>query len=140
MNKEETEEIAINENVLIAVYGTLRQGFGNHRLLDNARMVGTFQSEPEYSLYNLGGFPGLKQEGSTSVTMEVYEVNPEEARRVDRLEGYEPGRPATFYDKVPIETPWGTAGVYIYVGGVREENLIASGDYTAFIEARTVQH
>lgn len=133
MNKEET----VTENkVLIAVYGTLRQGFGNHRLINNAELMGTFKTEPEFSLYNLGGFPGLKQDGKTAVTMEVYAVNDQEARSVDRLEGYTPGGDNYFYDKIDIETPWGNAGVYIYMGGVREESFIESGDYTAFINQR----
>lgn len=124
------------EPIRVSVYGTLRQGFGNHRLLENARFLGQFTTEPIFSLYNLGGFPGLKQNGETAVVMEVYEVTAVEARRVDNLEGYTPGNTPYFYDKINIETPYGTAGTYIYVPEVRPESIIESGDYTTFINDR----
>lgn len=117
------------KKTLVAVYGTLRRGFGNHRLLQNAEYMGTFNTEPIYTLHDLGGFPGLKNNGTTSVVMEVYSVNQQEAENVDRLEGYSPNHPATFYDKQPIETPWGTAGVYIYVNNLDKAPLVESGDY-----------
>ena len=114
---------------LISVYGTLRSGFGNHRLLTNAEYIGTFNTPPIYDLHDLGGFPALKNGGETSVVMEVYAVNEQEARRVDMLEGYEEGITPTFYDKQPIETPWGTAGVYIYVDNLDRVPIVESGDY-----------
>lgn len=115
---------------LIAVYGTLRQGCGNHNyFLSEATFKGEFLSQPEYSMFSLGGFPGLKKDGNTSIVMEVYEVDEEESRAVDGLEGYAPGRPPHFYDKQLIETPWGTAGVYIYVRNTEGLELIESGDW-----------
>ena len=116
-------------NILIATYGTLRKGFGNHRLLKNAKYLGTFNSEPLYNLHDLGGFPGLKHNGNTSVVMEVYKVTPEEAYNVDCLEGYNPNEKPTFYDKEIIETPFGKAGVYIYVDSLDDCPLVESGDY-----------
>lgn len=121
---------------LIAVYGTLRKGFGNHRLLVNADYIGEFKTPPVYNLHNLGGFPGLKNGGNTSVVMEVYAVNEEEGRRVDALEGYTPGQTPYFYDKEMIETPFGEAGVYTYVRQLGENSLIPSGDYYLEINGR----
>lgn len=114
---------------LIAVYGSLRKGFHNHYIIENANFLGEFKTEPIYSLYGLGGFPGLKEKGTTSVTMEVYEVNETEASRVDMLEGYEEGRNNTFYDKKTINTPYGEASTYIYVPNVNENRLVESGDW-----------
>ena len=116
--------------ILVAVYGSLRQGMGNYeRYLGNANYLGKFQTEPVFSLYSLGGYPGLKQNGNTSITMEVYEVTPEEARRVDALEGYTPGSSNNwFYDKIMIETPYGIAGTYIYVPKTDHLELVESGD------------
>jgi gamma-glutamylcyclotransferase (GGCT)/AIG2-like uncharacterized protein YtfP len=119
-------------NTLICVYGSLRKEFGNHRLIKDAEYKGMFSTDPVYSLYSLGGFPGLKENGNTSVVMEVYAVNDAEAHNVDMLEGYTPGEPAYFYDKVNIETPWGEAGVYIYVGNIAEDRLVKSGDWFTF--------
>lgn len=120
----------MERNILVSVYGTLRKGQGNHKhYLKDAEFVGEFTSEPVYNLFNLGGFPGLKENGSTSVKMEVYKVNQAEAKLVDSLEGYVEGRPPHFYDKKEIETPFGTASVYLYVRDVPQDYLIKSGDW-----------
>ena len=118
----------------VAVYGSLRQGLGNHNyFLKNAKYLGEFKTEPIYSLYSLGGYPGLKENGSTSVTMEVYEVNEQEADAIDRLEGYSSNRESTFYDKKQIETPYGKAGVYIYVNNISKDRLVKSGDWKNYM-------
>lgn len=118
---------------LIAVYGSLREGLGNHRLIENAEYLGKFKSEPVYTLHSLGGFPGLKNGGNTSVVMEVYNVDDATARRVDQLEGYDPNsNDNTFYDKEMIETPYGEAGVYIYVRNLGPESIVESGDWKKF--------
>lgn len=122
--------------VKICVYGSLRAGLGNHGLIKDSKFLGTFNSKPEFSLYTLGGFPGLKPKGKTSVVMEVYEVNEETARRVDALEGYNPNREATFYDKVAIETPYGEASVYTYVDDIPENRLVESGDWTEYVKTK----
>lgn len=118
--------------ILVAVYGSLRKGLGNHRLLQNSKYLGEFKTEPVFSLYSLGSYPGLKENGTTSVVMEVYEVNKETAIRVDNLEDYTPGEKAYFYDKIPIETPWGIASVYTYVNPISEDRLVKSGDWKEF--------
>jgi len=117
---------------LISVYGSLRKNMGNDHLLSTSEYLGDFQTNPEFSLYSLGYYPGLKTGGTTSVTMEVYAVDDTVAERVDRLEGYTPGGNNTFYDKIPIETPYGEASVYIYVNDIPQERLVESGDWIAF--------
>lgn len=114
---------------LIAVYGSLRKNMGNDHYLRNSKYLGEFKTEPIFSLYSLGGFPGLKENGSTSVVVEVYEVDEETAQNVDALEGYKEGRKATFYDKTYIDTPWGKAGIYIYVNPISEDRFVESGDW-----------
>ncbi len=120
----------IKNTVLVSVYGSLRRGCGNHHVLDGATYKGEFTTEPIYSLYSLGGFPGLKQNGTTAVVMEVYECDETIAARVDRLEGYTPeSNNNWFYDKIQIQTPFGEAGTYIYVPNVDERKLVESGDW-----------
>lgn len=117
-------------NILLAVYGTLRRECGNNKhFLSEAEFKGEFSSEPVYGLYSLGGFPGLKEDGNTSVKMEVFAVNEDEALRVDALEGYSVNREPHFYNKKEIETPWGDAHVYVYVRDVEKRDLIESGDW-----------
>jgi gamma-glutamylcyclotransferase (GGCT)/AIG2-like uncharacterized protein YtfP len=119
----------------VAVYGSLRKGLSNHNyFLKDAKYLGKFTTEPVYSLYSLGGYPGLKNNGNTSVVMEVYEVNEQEARAIDGLEGYSPNRKSTFYDKEYIDTPYGKAGVYIYVNNISKYKLVESGDWKEFIQ------
>lgn len=125
-----------NKKNLIAVYGSLRKNLGNHYLIENSEYLGNFKSNPEFSLYSLGGFPGLKENGKTSVEMEVYAVNDAVANNVDALEGYSPNRVATFYDKKPIDTPYGEASVYIYVNDIPEDRLVKSGDWKEFLEKK----
>lgn len=133
---ERAAEAAVNpDRILVAVYGSLRKGLGNHRLLEQANLLGTFTTPPVYSMYALGGYPGLKQNGETAVVMEVYEVTPAEATRVDNLEGYDPNsNNNTFYTKVMIDTPYGQAGTYIFVPPVMGRTLVEGGDWMKFVQ------
>lgn len=119
---------------LISVYGTLRLNQSNYNwLLKDAKYLGTINTEPIFELYSLGGFPGLKEDGQTSIVCDIFEVNDYESDRVDSLEGYKEGIKSTFYDKIYINTPFGEAGMYIYMGKVYEENRIESGDWVSYI-------
>lgn len=119
--------------IRVAVYGSLRKGLRNYEYhLGQSNYLGQFKTEAIYNLHSLGGFPGLKENGNTSVVMEVYEVTEEEARRIDGLEGYTPGEKAYFYDKKEIETPWGTASVYTYVNELPKSSIVESGDWKEF--------
>lgn len=118
---------------LVSVYGSLRQSLHNHKYhLANATYLGTFSTEPEYTLHSLGSFPGLKENGNTSVVMEVYEVTDVEDRGIERLEGYTKGSNNTFYDKKEIQTPWGLASTYIYVNDLPSSTIVESGDWKEF--------
>ena len=118
---------------LVSVYGSLRQGLHNHKYhLENAEYLGTFSTEPEYTLHSLSSFPGLKENGNTSVVMEVYEVTDEEDKSIERLEGYSKGGNNTFYDKKEIQTPWGLASTYIYINDLPSSTIVESGDWKEF--------
>ena len=118
---------------LVAVYGSLRSGMGNHQYyLSDSEYKGTFSTEPEYTLHSLQWYPGLKLNGNTSVVMEVYEVDEEVLKTLNRLEGYRYGEPATFYDRIEINTPWGKAFTYIYVNELSKDSIVESGDWVAY--------
>lgn len=126
---------------IIAVYGSLREGLGNHRIIADATFLGEITTTPTYSLFSLGGFPGLKRTGSTAVVMEVYEVSDEVLTRVNRLEGYDPDREVNnFYDRFEIETIYGTAYCYEYVPGVEALVEVEEGDWKAFKELNEVNY
>ena len=73
---------------LIAVYGSLKRGFGNHSLLAKSRFVAEATTEPTFTMLSLGGFPGIVAGGETAIWCEVYEVDKETLHRLDRLEGH----------------------------------------------------
>lgn len=118
---------------LVGVYGSLRKSMSNHQYhLSTSEYKGTFSTEPEYTLHSLSYYPGLKQNGNTSVVMEVYEVDENTLKRLNQLEGYYPGEKATFYDRIEIDTPWGKAFTYIYVNELPKESIVESGDWCEY--------
>lgn len=71
------------------VYGTLKSGYGNNRLLSSGKLVGKATVDG-YKLYN-SGFPVAAHEKGSSVVGEVWEVADEDFRtqsNLDALEGY----------------------------------------------------
>jgi gamma-glutamylcyclotransferase (GGCT)/AIG2-like uncharacterized protein YtfP len=114
----------------IAVYGSLRKGFGNHRLIDHCELLSTEVVKIPYKMVSLFGFPGLLPDNKeNNITIEVYEVDDETYRRVERLESY-----PTFYDKRIINTTLGEMEVYVLADPSRYQNapLVESGDWTAY--------
>jgi len=98
----------MNQNINLSfVYGTLKQGFHNHRVMKHAG--GEFVGEATLSgatMYSLGGFPGIVLDDSdNTVVGEVYSVK--DFAPLDYLEGY-----PSFYDRKVVETSLGKAWVY----------------------------
>jgi gamma-glutamylcyclotransferase (GGCT)/AIG2-like uncharacterized protein YtfP len=114
----------------VFVYGTLLRGQVNHGLLARAqfgaRFLGSHRTEPRFTLFLLGAYPGLVAGGSTAVLGEVYRVNDAGLRALDRLEDF-----PRLYDRTLVQTPYGRAWVYLYRGGVGDRPVIASGDWRA---------
>ncbi len=74
---------------LVFCYGTLKSGYHNHRLLEDAKFIGKSRTTPDYKIYCNGRFPYMIEvEGGVSVEGEVYEVDAEQLARLDRLEGH----------------------------------------------------
>jgi gamma-glutamylcyclotransferase (GGCT)/AIG2-like uncharacterized protein YtfP len=81
------ENPPIKDKVKIAVYGTLKTGFGNwsHILMNNSRRLSNIKI-PKLKMVSLGGFPGVVP-GDREIEMEVFEISIPTLNRVDRLEG-----------------------------------------------------
>lgn len=78
------------KSYFIFVYGTLKQGEGNHRLLEQAEYVYNATTFDRFRMFHVG-FPVLMddvQDGRPvgKVQGEVYKVNEEQLRRLDQLE------------------------------------------------------
>ncbi len=89
---------------LVFLYGTLKRGFPNHRLMPQARFVGHFQSRVEYPLVIAGRWysPILLPEPGAghAVRGELYEVDDLGLAALDEMEG---SHLAHGYDRIAIE-------------------------------------
>lgn len=110
---------------LLATYGTLKQGFGNHGVIKDCNFIGKCTTNPEFTMYSVGWFPGIIHNGKTSIQLEVYEVTDENtARRLDQLEGY-----PNLYDKEIIPTILGNVMIYVYNYPTDRLTEIKSGNW-----------
>ncbi|AFE86182.1 putative AIG-2 protein [Salinivibrio phage CW02] len=118
---------------LVAVYGTLRKGYGNHQVMKmvDGDFVAKGTTSQNFNMYHMGGFPSVSKAHSSSetpITVEVYYV--EEGGLtgpLDRLEGY-----PRFYNrtKTPVILDDGTL-VDAWLYHIDEETgpVIESGDW-----------
>jgi gamma-glutamylcyclotransferase (GGCT)/AIG2-like uncharacterized protein YtfP len=121
-----------SKETLFAVYGTLKQGFGNNRLLAEAEFLGEFRTEPKYSMYSLGGFPAVTLQGNTALTVQVYKTSdPDVVDRVNSLEGFTGVKddPNNWYDTKTIETPYGEAEMFYFKRQPTTAALVESGNW-----------
>lgn len=116
---------------LCAVYGSLKKGRSNHDMfLGRAKLMGKTITGPRYTMYSLGGFPGVVERGETPIHLEVYEVTEEEDSHIEGLEGYRADAPETsFYLKKEIDTEFGKASMYIFNRKADELPIVETGNW-----------
>jgi gamma-glutamylcyclotransferase (GGCT)/AIG2-like uncharacterized protein YtfP len=74
---------------LVFVYGTLKQGYGNHIRLERSEFIGDDSTEDAvFDLRCWGGFPAVYKGGVTKVKGEVYRVDERTMQSLDSLEGF----------------------------------------------------
>ena len=120
------------KETLFAVYGTLKQGFGNNSLLADAEFMGEFKTEPKYSMYSLGGFPAVTLEGNTALTVQVFKTTDQNVvNRVNSLEGFTGTKddPNNWYDTKTIDTPYGQAEMFYFKETPNRGSLVESGNW-----------
>lgn len=74
----------------IFVYGTLKQGFSNHGLMQDSQYVASARTVERYPMVNINGiFPYMYEQPGEGfrVLGEVYEVTTNTMERLDWLEG-----------------------------------------------------
>ena len=117
----------------VFVYGTLRKGEANDRLLENAACIAE-QCWTNGILYDTGfGYPAVKQAQISQIFGELYTVTDSELMRLDQLEGYSEAGKNNLYERIQqtVYTDKGQFNAYIYVAN--KENLlkqkIPNGDW-----------
>lgn len=114
------------EPFYLAVYGTLKKGFPNHRVIQNCKFIGEYETLPIFTMYSLGPYPAVVHHGNTSITIEIYKIESEEiAKKLDRLEGY-----PTLYIKEIISTEVGDLIIYLFNQPICNYKVITSGKWT----------
>lgn len=100
----------------VLVYGSLKRGFGNHRVMEAAggKHIGA-HTLSGFDMYSLGGFPAIVR-GEGRVECEVYSVDSLEP--LDRLEGH-----PTFYKREVVDDMY----VYIYQHDVTGRAKVEDG-------------
>lgn len=86
---------------LVFVYGTLKSGYGNNRLLLTSKFIGNCRTTSPWMLDADGGIPFLhKIRDGKHVIGELWEVDDQTFANLDRLEGH-----PTFYerDKISVD-------------------------------------
>lgn len=111
--------------MLVFVYGSLKSGFHNHRLLKNSKFVGQAVTKEKYTMYSCGSFPSVTEEPSYNISGEVYEINEQTLKSLDYLEGYEEGRKNNFYERKLTEVLVNNKSevCFIYFGSKTSQKL-----------------
>ncbi|MHA2502659.1 MAG: gamma-glutamylcyclotransferase family protein [Candidatus Kariarchaeaceae archaeon] len=118
--------------VLLAVYGTLKQGNHNHdvKLARDPVFAGIVDMKAK--MYTNGRYPMLvKDDGGQSIVLEVYDITDAELRSIDDLE-----EPFDYHREqisvADLEGVW----VYYYTPGVppKEFRFVESGNFSKDVE------
>lgn len=102
-------------HTLLFVYGTLKRGGCNHHQLAGQRFIGPARTRPGFTLYDLGGYPGLvaaatDQEG---VVGEVWSVDTTSLQALDAFEGVHEG--VYRREPMPLRPPFSEQAIDAYV-------------------------
>lgn len=131
----------MNENQLVFVYGSLRQGKHNHSLLvyNNAKLIdrGCIQGSLRAREHDSFPYATLDQPGDQNNTIhgEIYEVSPACMKALDRLEGY-----PDFYNRrlvlvVGEDMPgqeWGNMAWAYHCEAAADMPVVESGNWLDF--------
>lgn len=119
-----------------AVYGTLRKGYGNNRLLENTNYLGQGWSVDKFRL-TANGIPYVSKKDPVSrVKVEIYETEDQNViRNVDSLEGH-----PRFYKREEILVEMNTGQIekaeLYFCEGREHLTLIDTGDYGDYRSGR----
>jgi gamma-glutamylcyclotransferase (GGCT)/AIG2-like uncharacterized protein YtfP len=103
-------------NEFLFVYGSLKKGFDNHKLLDKyAKRVGKASTVGKFAMYedSFGNYPYLVKEPITKVMGELYEIKRKEL--LDKIDEFE-GAPEYYQrKKIKVKTHKGVNLAFVYL-------------------------
>ena len=119
-----------NNSIQIAVYGTLRKGYGNHAYLNGCKYIGSGWTENKFQM-TASGIPFVhKDKPVSNIRVEIYEVPESKIRYVDGLEGH-----PEWYKREPTSIKMDEGNkleAELYFNTQEASTLIESGDYTDY--------
>lgn len=109
---------------LVAVYGTLKQGFALHSHL-NRDPIDT-QTLVGFEMFDLGWYPGIFHSPypDETIHVELYEVDDDELELLDQVEGA-----PSLYVRKQVRTKHGNAWIYIKTGTPEGCEKVESGEW-----------
>lgn len=121
--------------MLIAVYGTLRRGDGNHRYLRGQKLLSTERVEG-FEMFNLGGSYPYIARGGDDITVELYDVTEDVLAPIENMER------GAGYQMCKVKTTLGLADIFYmeekthakYQTGRSRPPKVVSGDWLKWIE------
>jgi|TARA_B110000967_G_C18848623_1_gene543370 gamma-glutamylaminecyclotransferase len=113
---------------LVFVYGTLREGYGNHIYLHTSKKIGEAKTAEKYSMYEAGIPFVYKNKASVAITGEVYEVSNDSLYLMDMLEGH-PYQYRREIIEVVLNESNEVKKAWLYFYPEPVGNIIESGDY-----------
>jgi gamma-glutamylcyclotransferase (GGCT)/AIG2-like uncharacterized protein YtfP len=124
----------------IAVYGTLRKGWGNNRLLQQCEFIGSGHTKEKYQM-TASGIPFVHPDKKVSkIKVEIYNVEGKDLERVDSLEGYSPeDHDRSWYKRTPIQVVMDNGEeieASIYFNQQEASTIVPTGDYSDY--SRTI--
>jgi len=103
-------------NEFLFVYGSLKKGFDNHKLLNKyAKRVGKASTVGKFAMYedSFGNYPYLVKEPVTKVIGELYEIKRKEL--LDKIDEFE-GAPEYYQrKKIKVKTHKGVNLAFVYI-------------------------
>ena len=130
------DEPARQEACLVFVYGSLMPGLHNDHLMQQAQLLQSCSSLPEFTMYSLGHFPGVCARGNTAIKGMLYHVNARTLSQLDSLEGH-----PDWYQREVVSLPDTQAqSAWMYImpySEVKQYNatIVPNGDWRTFHEA-----
>lgn len=116
---------------LVFVYGTLKKGFSNHRLLAKSKLLGRAQTVGKYAMYSTGVPIVVKDESVSPIIGELYRIDEITLVYLDSLEGH-----PDWYRREEVDILLDTDGdrqmiekAWIYFNRDKRGSLVASGEY-----------